>query len=269
MSISDEKISKSSALDIADAGEIAEKPIDIPEPQEITRFNKMREYRIKNSVDTQNRINTLLQKLETEKTDRLIQLYIQQLADAKRILRIQESYVEFMRIPESDEDSKYRLRIIKEFSDQVRDSVPSELPLVFHGTNNIGTVREIIKSNGLLTPEQKGESTTSFAVQIDVTSRSNVRVSCEFAEPGVEKFMPYGAIFAFLPKPEEVEKVNDTGESSEVFNGVDGVNFNQEPDRLCAIITTPENITRVQEWCEEYGLDGNKVLTHDGFLELF
>ena len=98
MSISDEKISKSSALDIADAGEIAEKPIDIPEPQEITRFNKMREYRIKNAVDTQNRINTLLQKLESEKTDRLIQLYTQQLADAKRILRIQESYVEFMRI---------------------------------------------------------------------------------------------------------------------------------------------------------------------------
>jgi hypothetical protein len=164
------------------------------------------------------------------------------------------------------EDSQDRKDIIINFPNEVKNAVLDDLPLVFHRVNNIGTVREIIETNGLSTPEQRGESMTSFAVQIDVTSKINIRVSCEFAEQGLD-FMPYGAIFAFLPKSEEVENVNNTGQSSEVFGGVDGVNFKVEPERLCAIITTPENIQKVKKWCEQYGLDKDRVLTHDDFIE--
>lgn len=215
---------------------------------------------------TKEKIEKLEQNLKSEQSERRIEIYTGQLANARRVLRIQGEHLEFMRIPKSREDSKNRAKIMNEFPKQIKESVPENLPLVFHGTDNIGAVREIIKSNGLLTPEQKGESMTSFASQIDVTSKTNISTSCRFAEPNGHTFMPYGAIFAFLPKPDEISKVNETGESTEVSNGVDGVNFANEPERLYGIITTPENIERVSTWCEQYGLDETKVFSHDSFL---
>ena len=78
---------------------------------------------------------------------------------------------------------------------------------------------------------------TSFANQIDVTYKSNIRVSCEFADSNNEN-LPYGAIFAFEPLENEREEVINTGDSSEVYGGVNGVNFREEPERLVGIITT-------------------------------
>ena len=40
-----------------------------------------------------------------------------------------------------------------------------------------------------------------------------------------------------------------------------------EPNRLYSIITTKENISRVKKWCLEYGIDSDKVNTHDEFLK--
>ena len=79
--------------------------------------------------------------------------------------------------------------------------------------------------------------------------------------------MPYGAIIAFKPLDTELSKVYKTGSSSEVNGGVSSVNFKEEPDRLYGIITTTENISRVQNWCLENKIDINKVFTHDKFLE--
>lgn len=79
---------------------------------------------------------------------------------------------------------------------------------------------------------------TSFASVIDATYKNNIRVSCEFAdckERG-ERFLPYGAIFAFRLREDEVEKVVNTGVGSEVGNGgVDGVSFRENPERLFGI----------------------------------
>ena len=213
---------------------------------------------------TKDRIDRLEQKIE-ERDDRRTEMYVRQLADAKRILRIQEAKVEFARLP-FEKDVEYRLKVIKWFPKKVKENVPDDLPLVFHGVSNIGEIKQIIKTNGLLTPDQRGESMTSFATQIDVGAKTNVQVPCEFAEPNYY-WMPYGGIFAFLPKPEEVDKVNKTGDSTEVFGGVDGVNFKQEPERLLGIITSPENIEKIKGWCKEYGLDSSKVMTHDSFIE--
>ncbi|MDO5561429.1 MAG: hypothetical protein Q4G02_01500 [bacterium] len=233
---------------------------------EKTRFNEFLQRDINLVEEKKKRIKTLEEEMESL-DDYHREKCARRIADAKRSLRKAEARVEFMRLP-PDNDGKYRIKVMTEFPKLVKELAPSELPLVFHGTNDIGTVRQIIKTGGLLTPEQKGESFTSFATAIDVTSKTNIRVSCEFAEPGDHSFMPYGAIFAFLPSPEEVDNVNATGESSEVFNGVDGVNFKNEPDRLYGIITTPENIERVKAWCEEYGWSKEKVFTHDEFLKM-
>ncbi len=79
-------------------------------------------------------------------------------------------------------------------------------------------------------------------------------------------FLPYGAIFVFLPLDNEIERVFNTGMSSEVSQGISGVNFRQNPERLVGIITTLENKNRIQQWCSKYQIDSNKVFTHMEFI---
>ena len=194
------------------------------------------------------------------------ELIEQHITDGKnRISKIRSS-MEFMRLP-SKEDDDNRAKLMKEFAPLVNEFISDENPIVFHGTNNIGIVREILKSGGLFTPEQRGISYESFATQIDVTYKKNIKTTCEFADAGKDSFLPYGAIFAFLPQKDEEEKVFATNSSSEVENGVAGVNFREEPNRLIAIITTSENIDRVKTWCHEYGHDPEKVFTHEKFID--
>lgn len=191
--------------------------------------------------------------------------YAQQIANRKDVLASQEAFVDFARVP-SVEDVEERAWAKKDFAGAVSEAVPEELPLVFHGSNNIGVIRQIIQTHGLLTPDQRGVSMKSFATQIDVTTKNNIQTSCDFAESG-KAWMPYGAIFAFMPREDEVGKVRDTLGGSEVFGGVKGVDFKEEPERLYGIITTTENIDRLQDWCKEAGLDESKVMTHRDFLE--
>lgn len=216
------------------------------------------------------RVETQEKRIEQIKLDQnklyLLETFQNYLNDAKRNLRTFQSTYEYMR-PNNQEDVEKRIKILKDFASAVNESIPDNVPLVFHGTKNIGTILQIIKTGGLLTPEQKGESHTSFASQIDVAYKNDIRVSCEFAEPGIlDSYLPYGAIFVFTPRDEEKDNVVRT-KGSEVMGGVDGVKFVDEPDRLFSIITTTENKQRIEEWCEEYGWPIGKVTTHEEFIE--
>lgn len=233
------------------------------------KFNKVLELKKSIAKKVEIKISLLKEKLnEYPQDSRVYEAFSQQIRDTERNLRQINDIIEFMR-PSNDKDINSRLRIYKEFPKVIDETFPDGFPIVFHGTNNIGTVREILKTGGLLTPEQRNESRTSFASAIDVTYKSNILVSCEFADAGSGSFLPYGAIFAFKPKEDEIERVISTGQSSEVAQGVDGVSFRDQPQRLYGIITTPENIEKVKEWCEQYGIDSKKVFTHSKFNEKF
>ena len=172
--------------------------------------------------------------------------------------------IEYLR-PEIEGDMAERENVKSHFKKEVDSVIPNGFPIVFHGTSNIGTVKKIIESGGLLTPEQRGVSMTSFASAIDVTYKNDIRVTCEFADKSGSSLVPYGAIFAFKPQESEVENVVST-KGSEVYGGVDGVSFRDEPERLFGIITTSENLERVSKWCEDNGLDKGKVFSHQSFL---
>lgn len=168
--------------------------------------------------------------------------------------------------PNKESDLRERNEIINNFSTLVNESIPDDIPLVFHGNRNIEIVKQIIASGGLYTPEERNVGYKSFATQIDVTAKSNIKVSLEFADSSVNSFMPYGAIFVFYPKEHEYEKVLSTGDNSEVFGGVESINFNEE--RFVGIITTDENIETLKECMKENNFDPNKVFNHKQFIEL-
>ena len=74
--------------------------------------------------------------------------------------------------------------------------------------------------------------------------------------------LPAGCIFVLHPKNEQEV------ESSECLL-IGNVNFKENPDRLFAIITTPENVELVKEWGRASNVDSNKVHDYENFKNLF
>lgn len=201
-----------------------------------------------------------------ENDDVEIEKYEIKINDLIQRINYYKYHIEFMR-PNNVEDLNERKQILKEFPNAIRNNIPDGIPIVFHGNKLIGAIQEIIKSGGLKTPTESKVSYSSFATQVDVTNKYETRVSCEFAEPGFSTFMPYGAIFAFYPLEEEVEKVLRKS-GTEVENGVKGIDFKTESQRFIGVITTHENKDRIKKWFLENGLDPSKVFTHGEFIEM-
>ena len=107
----------------------------------------------------------------------------------------------------------------------------------------------------------------SFATQIDVANKYDIHVPIEFADPGIESARPYGAIFAFYPKKDEIYKgLENFG--SEVPGGVQSIDFKEDDERFVGVITTEENKERIQKWLQEFGMDDKKIFTHSEFIEM-
>lgn len=72
-------------------------------------------------------------------------------------------------------------------------------------------------------------------------------------------------MFVFYPKEYEKDNVLSTGDGTEVYGGVEGVDLREE--RFVGLITTDENIDEIKEIFQTNGLDTKKILTHEQFLE--
>lgn len=194
------------------------------------------------------------------------EIYASRVEKIKRRINELENQLSYMR-EDIPEDLEERKKIRQSFSQQVAEIIPDGVPMVFHGNNDIATIYEILKSGGLKTPEERGVDFKSFATQIDVANKHDIHVPIEFADPGIESARPYGAIFAFYPKKDEIYKVlEDFG--SEVPGGVQSIDFKEDDERFVGVITTEENKERIQKWLQEFGMDDKKIFTHSEFIEM-
>ena len=197
---------------------------------------------------------------------RKAEVYSSRVEKIKRIINELENQLSYMR-EDIPEDLEERKKIRQSFSKQVAEIIPDGIPMVFHGNNDIATIYEILKSGGLKTPEERGVDFKSFATQIDVANKHDIHVPVEFADPGIDSARPYGAIFAFYPKKDEIYKgLENFG--SEVPGGVQAIDFKEDDDRFVGIITTEENKERIQKWLQEFGMDYKKIFTHLEFIEM-
>ena len=223
-------------------------------------LTESRNFQIKNLEAAK---HSLLEAKNNNET-RKIELYSKRIESSLKSIEKIESVLNSMR-PNNDDDLENRKNILKTFATLVDENIPDDVPIVFHGNDNISVVEKIIESGGLYTPEERGVDYTSFASQIDVTAKSNIQVSLNFADKGLDSFMPYGAIFVFYPKEHEYNEVLRTGDNSEVFGGVESIPFKE--DRFVGVITTDENLDRLKKTMEKNNFDSNKVYTHDKFIE--
>ncbi|MFI3261112.1 MAG: hypothetical protein R3Y13_05325 [bacterium] len=181
-----------------------------------------------------------------------------------KTIKISKNKIKSIR-PDTKEDLDERNNVLNNFNNIIDESIPDDLPIVFHGNGDINTVEEIINSGGLFTPEERGVEFTSQATLIDVTCKKNTQVSLNFANDNSGPFLPYGAIFVFLPKEDEYEKVFETKTNSEVYGGVESINFSE--DRFIGIMTTNENLEFIKTIMINNGLNPNKVFNHQQFID--
>lgn len=175
-----------------------------------------------------------------------------------------EDQIEFLR-PANDKDMEYRLRQYNEFAKKMKDLVPDDLPLRFHGCP-IYTAKHIIESGELSSSVDRLGVETSYDTegQVSVTTKDTLDTTIHgYTHLSDNSYLPAGCVFVVLPKDEMDAKAGD----SMLMGNVD---FKSEPDRLYGIITTPENIERVSQWAKANGIDlSDKLYDFDSFAKTF
>lgn len=172
--------------------------------------------------------------------------------------------LQFMR-PNIASDIAYRDDIVKKYVLQLNSVVPLNSNLRFHGTP-IYYAEEIIKSGEISsTMDRLGYMRSS-----NLNGRISVYTANKLSEFDMSMYwdmasygscLPGGCVFVLLPK--------DDAEASLIrSNEMNNVNFKNNPNQLVGILTTPENIERVQGWMIDSGLDFNKVYTFEKFLSV-
>ena len=128
-------------------------------------------------------------------------------------------------------DIAYRKRQMADFAGKLREKC-KDLPMFFHGSP-IYNAEKILRS-GEIKP-------SNFADRVFVTCPESVSFSVNYYANMREFCMPAGALFAVMPKQgESVDYIKQCQK-------MNGVNFQTNPEQLCAVITTPENVANIAD----------------------
>jgi hypothetical protein len=237
------------------------------------RFLKQKELVARRLAQKKERVDSALNKLESlklelgsddvENNSKLRAAYSTVLIREHAFL-LEKNTEEFLRKPEQS-DITYRLDIINNWPKKVAEVVPKDLPLRFHGCP-IYTARAILSSGELSSSVDRLGWSTSYdaSEQISVSTAENVHISTDsYTDLTAEGCcLPAGCVFVLLPKNEAEAKSGDV-------LLMDNISFTEEPNRLFAIVSTPENIARVSEWANAAGIPTDKVFDFSSFLSQF
>jgi len=232
-------------------------------------YNKRKEILLKNKEVFEERLKTAIEKYEKIKNSDIDKKEVRLLIAAnnvtRRVYALQQikDQLTFLR-PANEEDMRYRLRQYDEFHKIMKECIPEDLPLRFHGCK-IYTAKYIIESGEISSSVDRLGIETSYDItgQISVTTKDTLQTTVQgYAGLNGTYELPGGCIFVLYPKDEFDA---ESGKSMLMEN----VNIRKEPNRLFAIITTPENIEIVKNWCQEYDIDSSKVYDYDNFTMIF
>ena len=177
-------------------------------------------------------------------------------------IKIASEKLELLR-PRFEEDMAYRRRQYYQFSNMVKEVMPDDLDLCFHGCP-IFAAKSIIEEGCISSSVDRLGVATSYDVedQVSVTTKETLSTTIQgYAKLHDNMELPAGCIFVIIPKDEVEIK------SSKTSMIIGNVNFKENPERLYAIITTPENLERVTSWAKESEIDISKIHDYDGFIK--
>lgn len=237
--------------------------------ENIEEFQKKRELLLRNRELAMQRLEKAIEKYEKIKNDSTIDKKELRLEIAQKTINTRkhaleqiEYQLEFLR-PSTQEDIDYRLKQYSDFSKMVKDTVPDDLHLCFHGCP-IYAARQIIEDGEISSSVDRLGTETSYDVsdQVSVTTKNTIETTVQGYTALTGNYnLPAGCIFVVTPKDETEIK------SSETSMLIGNISFRENPERLYSIITTPENIGRVCEWAEKANIDLSKIHDFEGFLQ--
>ena len=167
--------------------------------------------------------------------------------------------------PNDPNDIAYRDYWRGAFPDMLRQNVPEGLDLRFHGTT-IAKTKAILASGGIFSSVDINDgyrTSTDLSGQISTTCIETVQRSLEgwFTDMGAYiRSLPCGCLFVLNPRTQEDQNLKQ-------YDSMESVNFREHPEQLRGIITSPENISRVQEWLLEANLNPALVYDFEGFIK--
>lgn len=235
----------------------------------IEEFQRKKEILLRNRESALQRVKQAEEKYKKIKGDDVIDKKEIRLELAERMIKKRKYALEqlddqlkFLR-PSSQEDVDYRQKQYNEFSKQVKAEVPDDLHLCFHGCP-IYAAKHIIEDGEISSSVDRIGSETSYDIsgQVSVTTKNTIETTVQSYTGLAGNYnLPAGCIFVILPKDErEIE-------TSETSLLIGNVSFRENPERLYAIITTPENIEKVSEWAKEADIDLSKIHSFEGFIK--
>ena len=197
-----------------------------------------------------------------DKKERRLEIALGFIKRKENQIKIATEKIELLR-PRYEEDMAYRRRQYYQFASIIKEIVPDDLNLCFHGCP-IFAAESIIKEGAISSSVDRLGVATSYDVedQVSVTTKETLSTTIQgYAKLHDDLELPAGCIFVVTPKDENEVK------SSKASMLIGNVNFKENPERLYSIITTPENIERVTKWAKESEIDTSKIHDYDGFVK--
>jgi len=232
------------------------------------RFEKKKEILIRNKGLAEQRLLFVVEKYkrieesDVDKKEERLRIARMAIITKKYALQQINEQIEFSR-PESEEDIAYRQRQYDEFPNLIKNIVPNDIPLRFHGCP-INVAKHILEDGEISSSVDRLGITTSYDVedQVSVTTKDTIETTVRgYAGLSGDYNMPAGCIFVVLPRDEMDAKAGDSMLMS-------NISFKQNPERLVSIITSTENLQRVSQWAQEAGIDVTKICDYDGFQKV-
>ena len=162
------------------------------------------------------------------------------------------------------EDIEYRKYIMENYASDIEKYVPEDLHLCFHGCP-IYTAKEIIETKSISSSVDRigTETSNDTSDQVSVTTKDTIITTLDGYSyiHSLEYTIPCGVVFVINPKDE-----SEIQSSKGML--IANVDLNDK-NRLYAILSTPENMDKLKEWCNNSNLDGNLVKTFDQFINQF
>lgn len=152
-----------------------------------------------------------------------------------------------------------KLNIYNNFCNQLRRTIDDDKKFYYHGCKDLSLVKQIIESKRIVSGSDRTGVETSLDVAgtISVTTIKSLDVTIQgYAGLQNPSYLPAGAIFVIKP-------IDDYDENSIITSNVDF----EEDNRLVAIITTNENVSKVKDWLSINGLDESICYNYDEFLK--
>ena len=173
--------------------------------------------------------------------------------------------MKYMR-PNTREDIAERQEMYANFAKDVARLDPHGiLDLRVHATT-LATTEEILKSGGLISSVDRADGfieSTNLSNEISVGKIDEIQYSVDFwMDSGAySESKPCGCMFIVQPQTKEEANMISGRQMHNVY-------FGEHPEQLKAIVTTSENIEKVQQWCRENGVNEDVVYTFDMFPQM-